>query len=284
MTREPSIHITEANLSRIFDELGITCKGQPNTQRLVKAVLKKSKKYSLTNRKLLATNNQTAKKAEKISGADAESTMLMSQVIFQYRKSIKHKGVTIIKAGTPQYTILKTITKNVLEFYKEFEDHFTSTKDAAVTYIEIANGLMTNFNLTRIPSLHEKITNQFNAKLEIRTDPKPEYTNRAYAQYVRGVIEIAGTLIDDPKENPTDMSYFVQVTQRCLKLRITPEVYIQAQFAGLEFCNGIPSPAQLVSAKSLSYIQKHGGKIKAESPKVVDEARVNRLKSIISNG
>lgn len=245
------------------------------------------KKYSLTNRKVLATNNKLATKAAKITGTDAESTMMMGQVIYNYRRSLKHKGITMIKAGTPQYTILKDITKNVLEFYNDFEDHFTSVKDAAIKYVEIANTFMnkTSFNITRIPSLHERITNTYQSKLEVMEDKNIEITERAYKAYIRKVIEMTGTLLDDPKNNPSDMVNFTQVSKRCVELKIKPEFYIEAQFFGLEFCNGIPTPAQLTGAKSLSYVQRYKLSQPAEelAKETVNKETVNRFKKILSS-
>lgn len=247
-------------------------------------MLKLSKKYSLTHRKVLATNNKLAKKAEKITGTDAESTMLMGQVIYNYRKSLKHRGITMIKAGTPQYTILKDITKNALEFYNDFEDHFTSVKDAATKYIEIANSLSTNFNITRIPSLHERITTTYQAQLDVKQDPNLELTERAYKAYVRRVIEMTGSLLDDPKSNPSSMVAFTKVAARCKELKVKPETYIEAQFFGLEFCNGIPNPTQLMGDKSLGYLQRYklSGKVEEET-KVTDSKTINRFKQIVSS-
>lgn len=236
----------------------------------------------MTHRKLLATNSKTTKKAEQIAGTDAESTMMMGNIIYNYRKSMKHRGISMIKAGTPQYTILKTVTKNVLEFYQEFEDHFTSVKDAGVQYIEIANGLMNNFNITRIPSLNEKIMNTFQAKLDLKTDEDPNITNRAYLQYVRELVNITGTLIDDPKENPAEMAHFVQVGKRCRELGVSPEVYIKTQYMGLEFCNGVPSPAQLMGQKSLGYLQKYRNKLGETITQTRNPDNIKKLQGILN--
>lgn len=198
---------------------------------------------------------------------------------------MKHRGLTMIKAGTPQYTIVKTIAKHVMEFYEEYEAHFTSSKAAALEYIKIANSIMkNNFNITRIPSLHERIVNTMHANIELKEDRNIQYTDRAYKRYIQKVIQMTGSLIDDPKERAEDFVNFVKVAKRCEQLSVTPEVYIEAQFFGLEFCNGIPSPQQLMGDKSLTYLQRYklSDNYKAEAEPAKDIKLVNKFKDILS--
>lgn len=278
--RKPSIHITEDELSNILHTLGV-----PRSVSLAKNILKMGKKYSLTNRKMLATTKKDTEKVQKITGSSVADTMEMGNIIFRFRKSMKHRGITPIKAGTSQYTVLKTITKLAMEFFTSYEHQFTSTNEAFLKYITLANSLMAkNFNITRIPSLNEKIIKLYDAEWKLREDKNPETTTRVYQNYILELIDRMGVVHDDPKDDPSEMVHFVDVAERCVDNNINPRAYILSQFEGLEWCNGIPTPAQLVGKNSWKYWQKYNLSNKDKDEPVINTNKVNKLKNILSNG
>lgn len=278
--RNPSIHITENELANILHTLGVK-----KSVGLAKDILKMGKKYSLTNRKILATARKDITKAQKVVSSSVEDSMAMANLIFRYRRSMKHRGITPIKAGSSQYTVVKTITALANEFYTAYEDKFTSKQEAYTKYIEFAGKLMTkNFNITRIPSLNEKIVQLYEAEWKLLDDKNASTTVLVYNNYMLELVNRLGVVHDDPKDDPVEMAHLSEVAQRCVDNNIRVRDYVLSQFAGLEWCNGIPTPAQMVGKNSWKYWQRYKAEGKVEEVKEVDSQKINKLKNILSNG
>lgn len=254
MRREPSIHVRESDLIKILEGMP-EIKG--NIPQLVKYILTKASKHSLNNRKLLASNQKLAKKAEKVLSSSTEDAMTMAKVIFMVRRTLKHRNISIPKPGQRDYTIVKTITENANKFFEEFFEVGESKEAAYTDYIKLAISKMRNFTLNKIGSMHEGICSTFEANRLIAKDLNPELTDKAFKTYNKFVIDKVGTLIQDYSQVPDKYMYFIMVAKRCKEMGIKPELYIEAQFKGVEWRNGIPDPVQLINGKSLEYLQKY---------------------------
>lgn len=252
--REPSLHIKESDLIRILEDADL--KGV-NIKQLVKYILKTGKKHTLNHRKLLAANKKVTQKAEKVLSSSSEDTLIMNSVILMLRRKLKHQNVQLIRPGTKEYTVLKTITSNARSFYDNYFEPDESIKNAFVKYIEIGISKMQKFTITKLNSLHEAICLTFEANKRIALNPQPELTDRALKWYNKWVLDRVGTILTDYSKIPDKYVCFIQVAEYCKENRIEPEVYIDAQFKGVEWRQGIPDPHQLIGDKALTYLQNH---------------------------
>lgn len=252
--REPSIHIKESDLKKILDEAEL---GNVNTNQLVKYILKRGKNYSLNHRKLLSSTKKVTQKAEKVLSSSAEDTALMNNVILLVRKRLKHRNISPYRPGTKDYTMLKTIAANAREFYNNYFEPDEQIKGAFVKYIELGSSKMQKFGISKIMSMHETICSTYEAHVEIMKDEHPELTNRALRWYNKLVVDKVGSLLNDYSKIPDKYVYFIRVAKYCYESGLSPETYIDAQFNGVEWRQGIPDPIQLTGNKSMEYLQNY---------------------------
>jgi hypothetical protein len=116
--------------------------------------------------------------------------------------------------------------------------------------------LMKTYSLQRFKQLHPTIFSRYEAILEIEGDKYPEKTKMIYSHYLKRIAERNGWSADNFKEDPTKYVYFVRVRKDSDSLGIPGDTYIDAQFAGLEWANAIPDPAQLVGLKATERLMK----------------------------
>mgnify|MGYP003485118318 CR=1 FL=1 len=68
--------------------------------------------------------------------------------------------------------------------------------------------------------------------------------------------------------DPAQYSHFIGVREICDEMGLDPEVWIDAQFAALSFCNGIPKVEDLDSDKArqrvINYVSKNDIKPKTK--------------------
>jgi hypothetical protein len=274
MKKEPSIHITESRLAEILIEvfnLGDIDMSVVNT------ILIRAKKYQLSNRKLLASNDRQRKKSNNIKRSPLEDAMAMAKVIYYQRKALKHNGIEIAKPGTRDFTIIKTITEYALQFQEEFG---LPTKEGAFvnyveTYIESLDKGK-NFNLIALQNRYQQISDTFKALQEIAHDKNKDFTRRAYESYNHHVINQIGELLVDYKKMPDKYIYFVKVAEECVRIKIEPVFWIKAQFKGLEWLKGIPEPNQLIGPKALERMQKY----LYEFGEAVEESSEDKVKDL----
>lgn len=278
--RKPSIHIVDIALRDILEDvLDIKINDAQVLQ-----ILSKARKYALSHRKILVSNEKQQRQANNITKSSLNFNVLMAKTIFLVRKTMKHRGIDIAKPGTSEFTLIKTITKNAVEFKDLFfrdDKHETAFRE----YIILANKKMKKFNLTRISSMHSSLIEEYEAIRELKNDKFPEFTDRAYKAYNKRIINKVGVILNDYKNNPDKFKYFMRVAERCKELKITPEIYIDAQFDGLAWANGIPDPMQLVGDKSNERLEKYLFENDTQLKDVNKEAKdktVSRLKDILN--
>lgn len=274
--REPSIHITSTNLKLILGKVGVKLN---DTQ--VIDILIHARKYQLSNRKLLAKNEGQIKKTNNIVKSSMENSTLMAKVIYYTRKRMKHRGIELLTPGHKDFSLVKSITKNALEYHEVFNST-ERVEDAFNTYIKLGVKPDEKFSLMKLQYAHVKIMEYADATLEVTLDDNTVLTNIAYRLYTQMVIKQVGSLLTDYKNDPTKFKYFVQVAKECKRLKIRPEDYIKAQFDGLAWTNGIPEPYQLVGDKAQERLQKYlyQNQIQLGSVKENNQKNINKLKGL----
>ena len=265
MRREPSIHTTRKNLIKAVDaalevlEVELSCP----TQMLVAQIMENAKKYSVNTRSLLVNTKAVAKKVEKLTVSDSGDARVFSKYLQMIRKQHFHRGINIIKEGSKDWALLKEVTKLALEFGQNFG---LPREKAYTEYISIALTKMGKFSLARFNSIHPLICEVYEATAKLRAKGDSPLAEKVHHYYRQKIIDRTGSAISY-KEIPEKYLYFVEVVEICEKLRVKPEVYIDAQFEGLDWAGGIPEPTSLVGVKAQERLQRHLYKhgIKAET-------------------
>jgi hypothetical protein len=116
---------------------------------------------------------------------------------------------------------------------------------------------MKSYSLSRFKPLTEKIFSTYEAQVEIDTDKYPSQTKVIYDYYLKKVVERVGWIAENFKDDPIKYISFVKVRQECYRRKIPGRVYIDAQFAGLEWANAIPDPTQLYGPKAEERLMKY---------------------------
>lgn len=248
--REASIHISESRLITILEKVmpkGVDIKG------LAKDILVKGRKYSLSKRQILVTNQRTAKKTEKLILSDLEDAQLFSQLLISVRKQLKHRGIGIIKVGSKEWLQIKEVTKLAIDFCNDFK---LEKRSGFVNYIKIGLEKMNRYSLVKFNGMQQTICEHYAAMEEMEDDPSPRLTEQMHNVYNDLLNEKTGQGYDY-KKNPEKYIYFIKAKEEALKFNVSVEVYIKAQFAGLSFANGIPDPLQLVGIKAEERLKKY---------------------------
>lgn len=282
--REPSLHISESNLAKL---ISMILRDDPKIlpKDLAKQLLLLGRKHALSGRKLLATNEKQRKAASRVSNSSLEDAMMMAKIIHQIRRQLKHRGIDIPKVGSVEFNSIKETTKNATEFQSLFLPD-ENIHSAFKTYIETSLGIMTKFNTLRLPALHNKIMDAYEAQQRLLENDNVEYTDRAYKSYNKRVLDTVGTILVDYKKIPDKYQKFMEVAEVCKKLKITPEIYIEAQFEGLKWANAIPEPSQLVGDKANERLQKYLFENQVQirdNNREVNNDKINRMKDILKN-
>lgn len=253
--REPSIHITESKLAEILTEIlplhGLT-KSLAN-KKFLKDLVQRASQHQLTKRKLSITNDRTQKKIQMVTSTTKGDALAFSRVLYLYRKSLKHRGITQLKEGTKDWAILKTVASLAMDFANAFE---LEKSAGFLEYLKIANSKMNKFSLNKIASMNESISQAYQAIQEINQDPNEQYTQRAFWRYqerIQAQTGIATTYNDQPEK----YVFFCEVAKLSIQLNTSPEIYIDAQFDAVSYRSGVPDPAQLVGEKSIEKVSKY---------------------------
>ncbi len=281
MKREPSIHISESKLAELLKPWL-----KPRDSLYVaKEILIEAKKYQLSNRKLLANNQKLTQKANNIDKSPLEYTMIMAKAIYNTRKRLKHKGIDIAKPGSRDWTIIKDITASALEYCEELG--LTGTYDTMFArYVTAYMGILGKtgkFNLLSFRGKAEQIIAYEGAKKELLDDKNYLKTERAYKRYNYHIIKQTGEILTHYDNMPEKYKFFMEVGKASIELGVTPEIWIDAQFAELEWTKSFPEPNQLVGDKAKERMQKYMYKNKIKIKDTPDEEENQDYKNKLKN-
>lgn len=240
------MHIGKTALTNLLEQYLGDIKGI-KIDNLVDYLLIHGKRFNLSNRAILVSNQTLAKKAEKLLKFSNDDTIIFGRLLYAIRKSLKHRGITQINESHRDWATLKKCAQEALEFCNDFE---LPREEGFKEYIRI---YFSNFssqpNLAKLSSARPQITLQYEARLEIEKDPNPAETKKVFDIYESVVLEKTG-IPTNYQNQPEHYLHFVKVAEYLRESNINPEDYIWAQFHGLEFAQAIPYPAQLLGDKA----------------------------------
>jgi hypothetical protein len=224
-----------------------------NLSALAEDIINKGKSYSACSRGVLVTNDKLDKKTKKLSLAGRSNTAIFAQILLYSRQKLKHRGLSLIKVGSPDWLNLKESCNLASEFCNEFE---MGLKEGYTEYISRGLKMMKNFSIFKFKSIHGAICNEYEATQVIERDKTPSKTDLMHSIYMEAISEKIG-FSQGYKDLPLKYQYFVKAKEDAEKFNVSQKVYIKAQFQGFEWNNSVPDPTQLVGPKSIDRLQKY---------------------------
>lgn len=246
--RDPSIHITKSSFRKILKDMDIKF---PVEDFFVKA-----RQLSVDTRSITTTSRKITKKANNIALASNGDANLAADILYSVQIQLKHRGVKKIDENNTRFWPL---CKKLADVCNTFCNDFgLETRAGYIKYIKIGFSRMDNTRnyLNRLISMAQNITESYQAVQDINHDTNPIETASIHDHYCTEIISRTGIKVDY-HEKPEMYIYFVKVRQFCEEEGIDPEDWIDAQFDGLEWCNGIPDPDKLLKGKCKEYYVKY---------------------------
>lgn len=279
--RESSLHIKESDLKKVLDSLFTSEEGplKWDTKALAKAIVIGGRKYAATNRNLLVDTQKLAKRAKKIITAVDADVYMFAKALIMHRKQRHHQGIAMIKAGSRDWGYLKEITALAVQFCNEVQ---MDKAEGFNYYISQCLDKVKKFSLPKLVSLYSAICNEYGATQRIQQDKHRSRTEHAHNFYRKIIAEKIGYSEDYTKQ-PEKYAAFIDVIKAVDEFGVRIEDYILAQFAGLEWHNGIPDPFQLYGDKAkerlMKYLYTKGLSIKDKSrSQQIDWKKIRKLK------
>lgn len=269
--RVPSIHITVGALAKILAEL-LHTEGSPityKTDELAQAVAIKAKGLALSHRSITVSNDKLKRDAGKVAVLGRSDTAIFGQILTLVRKQHHHRGISLPKAGTPEFIQLKDTAKLATDFMNEFG---LDKRVAYKAYITLGLKKMKNFSIHKFPAMHGSICKDYESISLIDSDVNSQLTKGAHDYYLGKISSKIG-LAQGYEDNPEKYLCFVEMTATCLKRKVRVKDYIDAQFDGFAWRDGVPDPFQLNGDKAMERLQKYlfenkGSKELADTPKI----------------
>jgi hypothetical protein len=209
-------------------------------------LLLRAKTKSCSSRSIFASTNKLEKKVEKIKLASRSDAGVFAQSLLYIRRKYKHRGITLISPGDPEWLTIKELSRLATEFCNEFQ---FSIKLGYRQYLDIAIGMMHNFGLNKIKSLHSAIFNRYESISEIEKDRNPQRTREAHDAFMAIISEKTGGMYDY-LGNPDKYKFFGRAAVEAGRLGVPIQTYITAQFAAFDWKSAVPEPSQIYGDKA----------------------------------
>ncbi len=268
--REPSIHITESSLKYILSNILVEIDVD---DKLVRSIVRESKKYTLINRSVSVTAKYLDKKVTSLLKVTSKDAHLMASLIKMKRQTMRFRGVYEIKEGSKDWSLLKSVTQLAIMFCKDYK---LTQKAGFLEFLDIAISLDKDksIKLTHIKSKYDNIYKTYGFKQKLLKDPTPSKTREIHDYYIHLVARQTG-ISDDYIDDIINYFYFYEVKLIVDKVKISFHDYIDAQFELLAWAKHFPAPHQLIGKESMKrlnkYLYTHGkstGLLKEETKKV----------------
>lgn len=282
MIRIPSIHVDEKQLVLVINKIkdNYNIKKLSSTE-LAKLLLSYSTSNSCNNRLVSINNNRVEKKTQQILTSSKGDAILLADIIHKHRVKKKHRGITRISQTDKDWPQVKKLVSICLEFCNEF------SLDKRKGFIEYTKSGLDKISsprqlLSKLINMQERIFDEYEIVQLIEDDNNSKETKYIYEFYSNLIAKKTGI----PEKNTDPLKYinFLKVREITDELDVPCDIYIKAQFHGLAWTDGYPSPSQLVGDKARERLNKYlyEKKIKLGSNKPKEESNV--LMKIKKNG
>lgn len=275
--RQPSIHITEKDLSLVLDKIkDYNDIGKLSSDKLAKLILSKSKGKSCNHRMVVMSNDRIEKKAQRVLTSSKEDAELLASLIYLIRQRKKHRGVTKLTQDHRDWSNLKKLVEVCIQFCNDFN---MPKKQGFTKYLEIGLGKITSYRsyITKLLNMGETIANEYEAIQTIEDDSCREETSEIHDYYVSLISKRTG-ITEVYKNKPLKYLNFIKIREITDDLNIPAEIFIDAQFEGLAWADSYPDPNQLVGDKAMERLNKYLFENKIRKGKSKEKTQSESLK------
>lgn len=225
--------------------------------------MKAARELSADNRTMIAKANQT-RQVRKTEGTIKEAN-LVAEIIYGIRVKLRHVGVTKIKQSDSTWGQVRELVPTLNQFCEKYA---LSQRRGYIDFLSLGIELMSkskraNYNYCASWMLKhaDYITSTYEANNMVKEDQYPQNTRELLSLYQIRVMEMSGMYVDYT-QNTKEYTHFIGARQLADKWGIDYETFVDAQFASLEFCKGIPRIYDLDNEKAeqrlAQYIAKNG--------------------------
>lgn len=268
MKRDPGIHITKSTFKEIYKEVF-----EKNASDMdINYFFELARGQAIDHRSVLVKTKKSEKVVTQRVGSNLSDTNLVSDIIYATRVKMKHIGATKIKQSDNTWKFVKDLVPVIKEFCQRYNLTF---REGSIRFIEIGLSMLAKKSKRANYSYCAKwmldhaswIDDEYNSSSQIKNDSNPEITREIHDYYQTTVLSMTG-IREDYKSNPATYTHFINVREICDEMGLDPEIWIDAQFAALSFCNGIPRVEDLDSDKAkqrvINYVSQHDIKPKTK--------------------
>ena len=190
------------------------------------------------------------------------SAQRFAKLYLAYRRSMKHRGIKLMKPRDNQWKTLVEVTTEAISFCTE-NDLEEST--GFRLFLDVAGQVTNSMKLHEIRAKSDKIHEHFVAVEILTTDPNKKTTQKIWDGMVSKYLASTGR--EYPvRYVPLQVQYFVEAAALCREYKMKPEDFVGMvvnEFAWL----GFPKPYHLVGEKVLE-LMKRGHDAKYGATKV----------------
>lgn len=247
--RKPSIHIDIDTFTSIVEKLG-----KVNSSN-VEEFFVIAKRYSLNNRSVTISNDKLKKEVTKVLQSTPGDASLMADIIYATRIKLKHRGVKRIGPDDRDWAQVKSLANVANQFCSEFE---LDTREGFIKYVEIGLSKIQSFRayIAKLTNMYETICREYEAREKMNQDDNKSGTLELHDLFVNRIADRT-SIYESFKDKPDKMLYFYLARVMCDELGVDYETFIDAQFASLEWCNGLPNPESLCTDRAKERLNKY---------------------------
>lgn len=245
--RIPSIHIRKDDLVKVIKKYGEITIDNLDT------IFMECKRYAVDTRSIQVDTVKLQQKVEKHTSSTMGDTNLVSDLIYALRVQLKHIGVQKIKQSDPQWSNLKDLVVVLNGFCETYD---IPKREGYIAYLEIGFQMMSKIKKVNYQYCAKWLTQKVDvivetyiATEEIKKDKYPKATISIHNYYVQLVAERTG-ILENFRGDPQNYVHFIRAIELTIELHVPEDIFIQAQFDALNYCNGIPRPQDLYSDKA----------------------------------
>lgn len=269
MQRDPSIHVRQSTLVRVFERLGLPVDQVP-------AVLALAAPYALKGRLVVTANAKQRPKLERTVAAGEVDVAKFNGQLYSVRLQRQHKGIKRIAPTDLEFSTLREIAVDATEFASAYDLELTR---AYAMYCEIGIGLMgRKYALNKLKGYKERIFFRYEALTTIEEDQDRQATRKFYETWSAVMLQktdVTLTVENDPEK----FVNFVYGRQDADQAGADYRTWITAQFDGLAFLNHVPELSQLHGDGALNRYEKGIANKQQKKASTDEEGRVQAYSS-----
>lgn len=247
--REPSIHVRRKDLLMVLNQYCET------TEDEVNIIIADLRKVSCDSRSITITNDKLKNDIERRLKSNKGDASLMAEIIHSVRIKLKHRGVRRITPNDRDWLQVKQLANLGNQFAGEFN---LETREAYIKYVEIGLKKLSSMRayVSKLINMYETICNEYGSQQDLFEDNTQEDTKEVHDLFINKIADKTG-IYESYLNNPTKMLAFFKVKKLCNELGVDYEIFINAQFEALEWCNGLPTPEMLIGDKAKERLNKY---------------------------